>query len=133
MAINKINYKGTEFNITNNIYSPEEVVVGVYVRDDGIEVPLYRKKQELENIEATSTKMTWDISNLDKVIKQEFTVITSNNDIISGNTKESTTEIYIKSYTSDTEVSTWITTNLACTWGCFTIEYTKTTDVEVAE
>lgn len=39
MAINKINYKGTEFDIGNNNYSTEEQVVGKWI--DG--KPLYRK------------------------------------------------------------------------------------------
>jgi hypothetical protein len=39
MAINKINYKGTEFDVGNNNYSTEEQVIGKWI--DG--KPLYRK------------------------------------------------------------------------------------------
>ena len=60
MSINKINYKGVEYGVGNNIYSTDEKVIGSYLGK-----PLYSKTFIIENVIAQ--EYTHGIENVDKI------------------------------------------------------------------
>jgi hypothetical protein len=128
MAINKINYKGTEFNISDNrVYSSDEQVIGTYLGK-----PLYSKTFLFENVLA----QTFDhgIENVDKIWFDFSACFVSDGDWTFQQCGWDNFDVVRYYFICNRSQLLLNGTN----WGTpgnwdLTVNYTKTTDVEVVE
>lgn len=127
--IDRIKYNGVEYSITDNVYSFEEQVIGVFIIEDGTEMPMYRK---MYRVPAISAGGTWsealpaninEILNLQGIITMEdgattLLPIVNNSDV----------KFQSAFYTDGTNICVSNGTYRVTIKGHVTIEYTKTTD-----
>jgi len=127
MAINKINYKGTEYDVGERVYSSEEKVIGTYFGK-----PLYSKTFLFENV--ISQEFAHGIENIDKIWFDMGASFVSDGSwtFQQSSWNYGDEERYFFICNKTTLLLNGAQWNTPGNWD-LTVNYTKTTDVEVVE